>query len=107
MPLTLHDPSKSLSVWVRLLPIGPKDYMQKGYCVMLHSLLPTGGKGKSFSVWVRQGRAKKPLAKEALHDTLSLAARGIGKSLRVWVRLGKANRSHAKIGTYHANVFGF
>ena len=30
---TLHDTGKSLSVWMRLLPIGPKDHMQKGYCV--------------------------------------------------------------------------
>ena len=66
-----------------------------------------GGKGKSFSVWVRQGRAKKPNAKEALRDALSLTARGIGKSLRLWGRLGKADRPHAKIGTYHASVFGF
>ena len=103
----MHDASKSLSVWVRLLPIGPKDHMQKGNCVMRHSLLPMGGRGKSFSVWVRQGRAKKSHAKEALHDALSPAARGIGKSLRVWVRLGKADRPHVKIGTYHASVFGF
>ena len=52
-PLTLHDAGKSLSVWVRLLPIRPKDHMQKGYCVMRHSLLPMGGRVKSFSVWVR------------------------------------------------------
>ena len=103
----MHDASKSLNVWVRLLPIGPKDHMQKGNCVMRHSLLPMGGRGKSFSVWVRQDRAKKSHAKEALHYALSPAARGIGKSLRVWVRLGKADRPHVKIGTYHASVFGF
>ena len=70
----MYDTDKSLSVWVRLLPIGPKDHTQKGYSVTHHSLLPMGGRGKSFSVWVRQGRAKRP---------------------------------HAKIGTYHAIVFGF
>ena len=91
---------------MRLLPIGSKDHMQKGYCVMRHSLLPMGGRGKSFSVWVRQDRAKKSHAKEALHYALSPAARGIGKSLRVWVRLGMANRPHAKKGTYHAVCLG-
>ena len=40
--LALHDTNKSLSVWVRLLPIGPKDHMQKGYCVTCHSLLLMG-----------------------------------------------------------------
>ena len=49
---TLHDTRKFLSVWVRLLSIGPKDYMQIGYCVMHHSLLPMGWKGKSLSVWI-------------------------------------------------------
>ena len=74
---TLHDMGKSLSVWVRLLPIGPKDYMQKGYCATRHSLLPIGGgKGKSLSVWVRLGRAKRPHEKEVLHDMLSPAAHG-------------------------------
>ena len=65
---------KSLSVWVRPLPIGPKDHMQKGYCATRHSLLPMGGRGKSLSVWVRLGRAKRLHAKEVLHDMLSPAA---------------------------------
>ena len=104
---TLHDTDKSMSVWVRLLPIGPKDPMQKGYCVTRHSLLPMGGRGKSLSVWMRLGRAKRPHAKEVLHGALShYAHRGIGKSLRVWMRLGKADRPHAKRGTCHASVFG-
>ena len=34
-----------------------------------------GGKGKSLSVWVRLGRAKRPHAKE-VHDLLSPAAYG-------------------------------
>ena len=45
---TLHDTSKSLSVWVRLLLIEPKDHMQKGYCVTHHSLLP----GEEVNSWV-------------------------------------------------------
>ena len=73
---TLHDMGKSLSVWVRLLPIGPKDHMQKGYCVTRHSLLPREGRGKFLSVWVRLGRAKRPHAKEVLHGMLSLIAHG-------------------------------
>ena len=71
---TLYDTGKSLSVWMRPLPIGPKDHMQKGYCATRHSLLPIlggGGRGKSLSVWVRLGRAKRPRAKEVLHDVLS------------------------------------
>ena len=104
----MHDTGKSLSVWVRLLPIEPKNHMQKGYCMTRHSLLPMGRKVKSLSVWVRLGRVKRPHAKEVLHDVLSPAAHGgIGKSLRVWVRLGRANRPHAKRGTYHASVIGF
>ena len=71
---TLHDTGKSLSVWVRLLPIGPKDLMQKGYCATRHSLLPMGGRGKLLSVWVRLGKAKRSHAKEVLHDMLSPAA---------------------------------
>ena len=104
---TLHDTGKSLSVWVRLLPIGLKDHMQRGYYVTHHSLLPMGGRSKSLRV--RLGRAKRPHAKEVLHGVLSFATHmgGIGKSLRVWVRLGKANRPHAKRGIYHASVFGF
>ena len=66
-PLTLHDASKSLSVWVRLLPIGPKDHMQKGYCVTCPSLLPMGGRGKFLSVWIRLGMANRPHAKEVLY----------------------------------------
>ena len=105
---TLYDMGKSLRVWVRLLPIGPKDHMQKGYCVTCHSLLPWGGRGKSLSVCVRLGRAKRPHAKEVLHGALSLVANGgIGKSLKARVRLGKADRPHAKKATYHASVFGF
>ena len=93
---TLHNMGKSLSVWVRLLPIEPKDHMQKGYCVTRHSLLQMGRKGKSLSVWVRLGKAKRPHAKEVLHGALSSATHGgIGKSLRMWVRLGQANRPHA------------
>ena len=104
----MQDMGKSLSVWVRLPPIRPKDHMQKGYCVTRHSMLPMGGRGKSLSVWMRLDRAKKPHAKEVLHDALSLLPMGgIDKSLRVWVRLGKANRPHAKRSTYHASVFGF
>ena len=71
---TLHDTGKSLSVWVRPLPIWPKDHMQKGYYVTRHSLLPMGGRGKSLSVWVRLGKAKRPHAKEVLHDMLSPTA---------------------------------
>ena len=74
--LTLHDTSKSLSMWVRLLSIGPKNHMQKGYCVVRHSLLPMGGRGKSLSVWVRLGRAKRPQPKEVLHGALSSATHG-------------------------------
>ena len=70
---TLHDMGKSLSVWVRLLPIGPKDHMQKGYCVTRHSLLPMEGRGKFLSVWVRLGRAKRLHTNEVLHGTLSSA----------------------------------
>ena len=74
-------------MWMRLLPIGSKDHMQKGYCVTHHSLLPTrGGRGKSLSVWMRLDRAKRPHAKEALHGALSPTAYGgggISKSLRV------------------------
>ena len=70
----LYNMGKSLSVWVRPLPIGPKGHMQKGYCTTRHSLLPMGEKGKSLSVWVRLSRAKRPHAKEVLHDVLSLAA---------------------------------
>ena len=32
-PLTLHDAGKSFNVWVRLLPIWPKDQKQKGYYI--------------------------------------------------------------------------
>ena len=70
---TLHDTGKSLSVWVRLLPIGLKDHMQRGYYVTHHYLLPMGGRGKSLRVWVRLGRAKRPHAKEVLHGVLSFA----------------------------------
>ena len=63
---TLHDTGKSLNMWMRLLPIGPKDHMQKRYCVSRHSLLLMGGRGKSLSVWVRLDRAKRPHAKETL-----------------------------------------
>ena len=73
-----------------------------------HSLLPMGGRGKSLSVWVRLGRAKRLHAKEVLHDALSPVAHGgIGKSLRVWVGLGRADRPHVKSGTYYASVFRF
>ena len=65
---------------MRSLPIGTKDHMQKGYYATRHSLLPIreggGGGGKSFTVWVRLGRAKRPRAKEVLHDVLSLATHG-------------------------------
>ena len=61
---------------MRLLPIGPTDYMQKGHCVIYHSLLPMGGRGKSLSMWVRLGRAKRPQAKEVLHGALFPAAHG-------------------------------
>ena len=61
---------------MRSLPIGPKDHMQKGNCATRHSLLPMEGRGKSLSVWVRLGRAKRPHAKEVLHDVLSLVAHG-------------------------------
>ena len=104
----MHDKGKSLSVWLRLLSIWPKDHMQKGYYVTHHSLLPIGGRGKSLNAWVRLGRAKRPRTKEVLHGVLSPTAHGgIGKSLRVWVRLGSTNRPHVKRGTYHASVFGF
>ena len=73
---TLHDIGQFLSVWVRLLPIRPKDHMQKGYRVMCHSMLLMRRRGKSLSVWVRLGKAKKPHAKEILHDALSLATHG-------------------------------
>ena len=66
----MHDMGKSLSVWVRLPPIRPKDHMQKGYYVTRHSLLLMGGRGKSLSVWVRLGKAKRPHAKEVLHGML-------------------------------------
>ena len=100
--------SKSLSVWVWPLPIGPKNHMQKGYYITCHFLLHMGGRGKSLSVWIRLSRAKRPHAKKVLHDMLSLAThRGIGKFLRVWVRLGRADKPQAKKDTYHANVFGF
>ena len=100
--------SKSLSVWVWPLPIGPKNHMQKGYYITCHFLLHMGGRGKSLSVWIRLSRAKRPHAKEVLHGALSLVAKGgIGKSLKARVRLGKADRPHAKKATYHANVFGF
>ena len=109
-PFTLHDTGKSLSVQMRLLPIQSKDHMQNGYCVTHHSLLPMrgrwgwGGRGKSLSVWVRLGRAKRSHAKEALHGALSSTAHGgISKSLRVWVILGRANIPQAKRGTYHAS----
>ena len=42
-PFTLHGSSKSLGVWVRPLPIGPKDHMQKGCCMTRHSLPFTRG----------------------------------------------------------------
>ena len=74
--LALHDTSKSLSVWVRLLPIGSKNHMQKGYYMTHHSLLLMGGRGKSLSAWVRLGRAKRPHAKEALCDASFLATHG-------------------------------
>jgi len=65
-----------------------------------------GRRGKSLSVWVRLGRAKRPHAKEVLHSVLSPAAHGgIGKSLRVWVGLGRVDRPYAKNGTYHGSVF--
>ena len=108
-PFTLHDTGKSLSVQMGLLPIQSKDHMQNGYCVTHHSLLPMrgrggGGRGKSLSVWVRLGRAKRSHAKEALHGALSSTAHGgISKSLRVWVILGRANIPQAKRGTYHAS----
>ena len=73
---TLHDMGKSLSVWVRLPPIRPKDHMQKGYCVTRHSMLLMGGRGKSLSVWVRLGKAKRPHTKEILHDALFSTAHG-------------------------------
>ena len=48
---TLHDTSKSLSVWVRPLPLGLKDHMQKGYCA-------TWGEKVNPWVcrWARQGQ---------------------------------------------------
>ena len=108
---TLHDTGKSIRVWVRLLPIMSTNHMQKGYCVTHHSLLPMGGRGKSLSVWVRPGRAKRPQAKEVLHGALFPATQGGGggdrKILKSVVRLGRANKPHAKRGTYHASVFGF
>ena len=69
---TLHDTGKSLSVWVRLLPIGLKDHMQRGYYVTHHSLLPMGGRGKSLRVWVRLGRAKRPHAKRGIYHASGL-----------------------------------
>ena len=81
--------------------------MQKRYYVTHHSLLLMGGRGKSLSVWVRLGRAKRPHAKRYYMMCYPLLPmERIGKSLRMWVRLGKANRPHAKRGTYHASVFG-
>ena len=68
----MHDTGKSLSVWVRLLPIGPKDPMQKKYCVTRHSLLPMG----VLECVVRLGRAKRIHAKEVLHDALSPTTHG-------------------------------
>ena len=104
---TLQKTSKSSSV-CELLPIGPKDHMQKRYCVTRYTLLPMGRKGKSLRVWVRPGRTKRPHAIKVLHGALSPTAHGgIGKSLRVWVRLGRTNRPHAQRGIYHASVFGF
>ena len=50
--------------------------MQKRYYVTHHSLLLMGGRGKSLSVWVRLGRAKRPHAKEVLHNVLSPDANG-------------------------------
>ena len=61
----------------RLLPIGPKEHMQKGFCVTRPSLLPVGGRGKFLSVWVRLGKAKSPYAKEVLYDAFSLVAHNI------------------------------
>ena len=37
---------------------------------------PWGGKGKSLSVWLRLGKAKRPHAKEVLHNVLSPDANG-------------------------------
>ena len=51
-----------------------KDHMQKVYYAARNSVLPMGGRGKSLSVQVRLGRAKRPHAKEVLHDVLSPAA---------------------------------
>ena len=70
----MHDMGKSLSVWVRLLPIGPIDHMQKGYRVTHHSLLPMEGRGKFLSVWVRLGSAKRLHTNEVLHGALSSAS---------------------------------
>ena len=50
---TLYDTGKSLSAWMRPLPVGPKDHIQKGYCVTHHSLLPIGGgRGEEVNPWV-------------------------------------------------------
>ena len=75
-PLTLHDAGKSLNVWVRLLPIGPKDHMQKGYCMARSSLLPTWGRSKTLRVWMRLGRANRTHAKELLYDAFSPVGHG-------------------------------
>ena len=105
---TLYDTRNSLSVWVRMLPIGPKDHIQKEYCVTRHSLLPLGGRGKSLSMWVRLGKPKRPHTKEVLYSALSPTAHSrIGKSFRLWVRLDKADKPYDKRGTYHASAFGF
>ena len=105
-PLTLHDTGKSLNVWVRLLPIGPKDHMQKGYCMVRSSLLPTGGRSKSLRVWMRLSRANRTHAKELLYDAFSPASHGRER----WILEGvseaatyEANRPHVKRGTYHAS----
>ena len=77
---TLHDTGKFLSVWVRPLLIRLKDHMQKEYYATCHSLLPIRGgggrRGKSLSVWVRLGRAKRPHAKDVLYDVLSPTTNG-------------------------------
>ena len=105
-PLTLHDAGKSLNVWVRLLPIGPKDHMQKGYCMARSSLLPMGGRSKSLRVWMRLGRANRTHAKELLYDAFSPTShrqerwilKGVGEAVTY-----AANRPHVKRGTYHAS----
>ena len=109
-PLTLHDAGKSLNVWVRLLPIGPKDHMQKGYCTARSSLLPTGGRSKTLRVWMRLGRANRTHAKELLYDAFS----PVGHGRERWILEGvgevatyEANRPHVKRGTYHASGLCF